>query len=137
MEKRGWKLPFMAGLVMVALGTFLSAFSPNLLVFVLARAVVGLGYLAELFGFQFVFIVSAILTLLTSACIIGMENALLPKNKKDTSRHPGKAGAKNAGSWITVLLFVMLMIAPFNAALLLRREKRTVSRTSDREVGKG
>ncbi len=44
LTRKGWKLPFMAGLGLVALGTLLSAFSPNLLVFIAARAVVGLGY---------------------------------------------------------------------------------------------
>lgn len=44
LEKKGWKLPFVAGIAMVAAGTFLSAFSLNLPMFVLARAVVGLGY---------------------------------------------------------------------------------------------
>ncbi|MCR5302261.1 MAG: MFS transporter [Lachnospiraceae bacterium] len=44
LEKKGWKLPFVAGVVMVAAGTFLSAVSLNLPMFVLARAVVGLGY---------------------------------------------------------------------------------------------
>ena len=44
LTRKGWKLPFMAGLGFVALGTFLSAAAQNLLVFILARAVVGLGY---------------------------------------------------------------------------------------------
>ncbi|MCR4740434.1 MAG: MFS transporter [Lachnospiraceae bacterium] len=44
LEKKGWKLPFVAGLIMVAAGTFMSAVSANLPVFVLARAIVGLGY---------------------------------------------------------------------------------------------
>ena len=44
LTRKGWKLPFGIGLVLVALGTFLSAVSPTLVVFVLARAVVGLGY---------------------------------------------------------------------------------------------
>lgn len=44
LEKKGWKIPFTAGLFMVAAGTFLSAFSVNLIMFVLSRAVVGLGY---------------------------------------------------------------------------------------------
>lgn len=44
LEKKGWKVPFIAGLFMVAAGTLLSAFSANLVMFVLARAVVGLGY---------------------------------------------------------------------------------------------
>ncbi len=44
LEKKGWKMPFISGLLMVALGTFLSAISGNLMLFILARAVVGLGY---------------------------------------------------------------------------------------------
>ena len=44
LEKKGWKIPFTSGLLMVAAGTLLSAFSRNIITFVLARAVVGLGY---------------------------------------------------------------------------------------------
>lgn len=44
LTRKGWKLPFMAGLALVALGTFLSAMATDLLVFIAARAVVGLGY---------------------------------------------------------------------------------------------
>lgn len=44
LTRKGWKLPFMAGLGLVAAGTFLSAVAGNLLVFIAARAVVGLGY---------------------------------------------------------------------------------------------
>ena len=160
LEKNGWKLPFISGLIMVALGTFLSAFSPNLLIFVLARAVVGLGYgfcwmtlrnlslfgkndkeqilgfallnagiyagmncgavlgaiLAEIIGFKFVFIVSAILTLLTSVFIIGMENALVPKNEKDDNKTSENMSDKKSGGLTTAALFVILMIAPASIA---------------------
>jgi len=44
LSRKGWKLPFGIGLLLVAFGTFLSAISPTLLVFIAARAVVGLGY---------------------------------------------------------------------------------------------
>lgn len=44
LTRKGWKLPFGIGLLLVALGTFLSAISPTLPVFIGARAVVGLGY---------------------------------------------------------------------------------------------
>ena len=44
LEKKGWRIPFIAGLFMVAAGTCLSAFSVNLIMFVAARAIVGLGY---------------------------------------------------------------------------------------------
>ncbi len=44
LEKKGWKLPFISGVLMVAAGTFLSALSVNLPMFILARAIVGLGY---------------------------------------------------------------------------------------------
>ena len=44
LEKKGWKLPFVAGVLMVSAGTFLSAFSMNLPMFIISRAVVGLGY---------------------------------------------------------------------------------------------
>lgn len=44
LTRKGWKLPFGIGLLLVAFGTFLSAISPTLPVFIGARAVVGLGY---------------------------------------------------------------------------------------------
>lgn len=44
LTRKGWKLPFAIGLLLVASGTFLSAVSLSLVVFILARAVVGLGY---------------------------------------------------------------------------------------------
>lgn len=44
LTRKGWKLPFGIGLLLVASGTFLSAVSPTLIVFIGARAVVGLGY---------------------------------------------------------------------------------------------
>lgn len=44
LTRKGWKLPFAAGLGLVALGTVLGALSQDLAVFILARAVVGLGY---------------------------------------------------------------------------------------------
>lgn len=44
LTRKGWKLPFGIGLLLVAAGTFMSAFSPTLLIFIAARAVVGLGY---------------------------------------------------------------------------------------------
>ena len=43
LEKKGWKMPFISGLLMVAAGTLMSAFSGSLVIFILARAVVGLG----------------------------------------------------------------------------------------------
>ncbi|MGX8714493.1 MAG: MFS transporter [Lachnospiraceae bacterium] len=44
LEKKGWKLPFVFGLVMVAAGTLFSGLSPNLVAYILSRALVGLGY---------------------------------------------------------------------------------------------
>lgn len=44
LTRKGWKLPFGIGLLLVAFGTFLSALAPSLFIFILARAVVGLGY---------------------------------------------------------------------------------------------
>lgn len=43
-EKRGWKLPFAGGALIVAAGTLLSALADSIALFILARAVVGLGY---------------------------------------------------------------------------------------------
>jgi predicted MFS family arabinose efflux permease len=42
--RKGWKVPFLLGLVFVALGTFLSGIAASIQVFIAARAVVGLGY---------------------------------------------------------------------------------------------
>jgi predicted MFS family arabinose efflux permease len=42
--RKGWKLPFIVGLLIVAGGTLLSALAESLPVFIAARAVVGLGY---------------------------------------------------------------------------------------------
>jgi len=44
LTRKGWKLSFGIGLLLVAAGTFLSAIAPSLLIFIAARAVVGLGY---------------------------------------------------------------------------------------------
>jgi predicted MFS family arabinose efflux permease len=42
--RKGWKLPFLVGLFVVAGGTFLSALAESLPFFIAARAIVGLGY---------------------------------------------------------------------------------------------
>ena len=44
LEKNGWKLPFILGLLIVSAGTLFSALSTNLVLFALSRALVGLGY---------------------------------------------------------------------------------------------
>ena len=166
-EKRGWKLPFIAGLLMVAAGTCLSAFSANLIMFVTARAVVGLGYgfcwmtmrnlsllgrnnretilgfallntgiyagincgsslgaiLADIFGYRAVFVISAALTVLTSAFIIRMENAFLPKKKPVETPTLRNAAGKQKGflmGHMTAILFVILMIAPPSIAASYR-----------------
>ncbi len=162
LEKKGWKLPFLAGLIMVAGGTFLSAFALNLPIFILARAVVGLGYgfcwmtlrnlslfgrdnketllgfallnagiyagmncgaslgaiLADIFGFKIVFVISAILTLLTSVFIIRMENAILShsKQKKEENTEKETLPPPTAPQVISAALFVILMIAPASIA---------------------
>lgn len=177
LEKKGWKLPFMSGLILVALGTFLSAVSPNLPVFVLSRAVVGLGYglcwmtlrnlslfgkdekekllgfallnagiyagmncgsalgaiLADIFGYRIVFVISAVLTIMTSLIIIKLENAILPhRNNKDMQRQEPdphtnaisdsisdadiKASAISFAQKFQAILFVILMIAPASIA---------------------
>lgn len=43
-EDKGWKPSFTVGLVLVVIGNALTAFSPNIVIFILARAVTGLGY---------------------------------------------------------------------------------------------
>ncbi len=160
LEKKGWKLPFIWGLIMVAAGTFMSAVSGNLIIFVIARAVVGLGYgfcwmtlrnlslfgknakeqmlgfallnagiyagmncgaslgaiLAEIYGYKIVFIISAIMTIMSSMFILKMENAILPK-------HTDEAAAKvldnikiQVRDKIIAVLFVVLLIAPTSIA---------------------
>jgi predicted MFS family arabinose efflux permease len=42
--RRGWKLPFVFGLIIVTTGTFLSLLAETMPLFLVARAVVGLGY---------------------------------------------------------------------------------------------
>ena len=163
LEKKGWRLPFMAGLLMVAAGTFLSSFSANLVMFVAARAVVGLGYgfcwmtlrnlsllgrdnretilgfallntgiyagincgsslgaiLADIFGYRAVFVISAVLTVLTSVFIIRMENAFLPKKQPAETPKPNDIAPLQRGFLtgnITAILFVILMIAPASIA---------------------
>ncbi len=44
LAKRGWRPPFLLGLILVMLGTLFSAFAPTLMLFTLARALIGLGY---------------------------------------------------------------------------------------------
>lgn len=162
LTKKGWKLPFGVGLVLVALGTFVSAVSPTLLVFIAARAIVGLGYgfcwmtlrnlalfgkddseqawgfsmlnaglyagincgsslgsiLAEKFGYQNVFFVSVVLTVLCSIAILCMENAVLKKRDGEPQQEAPKtaeAGRKQTfGVWekLQVLCFSVFMIAP-------------------------
>lgn len=43
-EKKGWKTSFVGGLLIVGAGTLLSAFSTTITMFIISRAVVGLGY---------------------------------------------------------------------------------------------
>lgn len=43
-EKCGWKVPFLAGLLLVSGGNVLGAVSTSILPFILSRAIVGLGY---------------------------------------------------------------------------------------------
>ncbi len=162
LEKKGWKIPFLAGLIMVAAGTFMSAVSGNLIIFILARAVVGLGYgfcwmtlrnlslfgkndkeqmvgfallnagiyagmncgaslgsiLAEIFDYKTVFMVSALLTLLSSVFIIRMENAVLPKKKAEEEPVDAKEKGYNIAIQhkLIAILFVILMIAPASIA---------------------
>ncbi len=161
LTKKGWKLPFGVGLVLVALGTFVSAVSPTLLIFIAARAIVGLGYgfcwmtlrnlalfgkddseqawgfsmlnaglyagincgsslgsiLAEKFGYQNVFFVSVVLTILCSIAILCMENAVLRKRDGEPEQEaPVEETVKKQvfGVWekLQVLCFSVFMIAP-------------------------
>jgi predicted MFS family arabinose efflux permease len=42
--RKGWKVPFLAGLALVAGGTLLSGLANSIIVFIISRAIVGLGY---------------------------------------------------------------------------------------------
>lgn len=44
LEKKGWKTSFSSGLLVMTLGSVLSALAPNILLFIVSRACVGLGY---------------------------------------------------------------------------------------------
>ena len=161
LEKKGWKMPFISGLFLVVAGTFMSAVSTNLFIFILSRAVVGLGYgfcwmtlrnlslfarnnaesllgfallnagiyagincgsslgaiLADIFGYKTVFIISGVLTLMTSAFIIKMENAVLPRKNSSQGQHIQEDNEmKPMRQHISVALFVILMIAPASIA---------------------
>jgi len=43
-DKKGWKPPFMGGIIVVAIGSFLCSMASNLTFFALARGLVGIGY---------------------------------------------------------------------------------------------
>lgn len=43
-ERKGWKLPFSSGLLLVSIGNIFTALSGNILFFICSRAIVGLGY---------------------------------------------------------------------------------------------
>jgi len=43
-ERRGWRLPFLSGLIFMGLGLLLSGLAWNGLIFILARAITGIGY---------------------------------------------------------------------------------------------
>ena len=161
LEKKGWKLPFIAGLLLVAAGTFASAVSVNLVMFILARAIVGLGYgfcwmtlrnlslftkddrerllgfallnaglyagmncgsslgaiLADIFGYKTVFMISAVMTVLTSLFIISMENAIMPRTEpKPEKKDDPDQVRMNVGQAVLAVLFVLLMIAPASIA---------------------
>ena len=154
LTRKGWKLPFAAGLGLVALGTFLSAMARELLVFIGARAVVGLGYgfcwmtlrnlalfgrsekektwgfsmlnaglyagmncgsalgsiLAERFGYRNVFLMATVLTLLCSAFIIRMENAVLPRSGQ--TREKRERSGLRVREKLQLVSFSVFMIAP-------------------------
>lgn len=153
-ERKGWKLPFMAGLLLVAAGTLLSAFSVNIMMFIISRMVVGLGYgfcwmtlrnfalfgrtdqekvegfshlnaglyagincgsvlgsiLAEKLGYTTVFVLAAVFTLLCSLMIIRLENKTYVR--PSISVNVKKDNSVAFSSWVIVVLFVVLMIAP-------------------------
>lgn len=153
--QKGWKFPFGIGLLFVAFGTFLSALSPTLFIFIMARAVVGLGYgfcwmtlrnlalfgkddsqqawgfsmlnaglyagmncgsslgsiLAEKFGYQNVFLMAAVLTLVCSLMIFRMENAVLHQTKENKAEVLPKVSFRMT-ELIQVVCFSVFMIAP-------------------------
>lgn len=52
MDKKGWHIPFMGGIILSVAGAGLSAMAPDAVSFILARAVVGLGYGLAWMGIQ-------------------------------------------------------------------------------------
>lgn len=44
LDRRGWRFPFIVGLGIVAIGSLISAFASNVVIFVLTRGIVGIGY---------------------------------------------------------------------------------------------
>lgn len=44
LDKKGWKKPFLIGLILIAIGSFMSGIAGNALLFIIARGVSGIGY---------------------------------------------------------------------------------------------
>lgn len=153
-EKRGWKMPFLGGLAFVAAGTLGSALAPNILLYILSRAVVGLGYgfcwmtlrnfalfgrndkeksegfsllnaglyagincgsvlgaiLAERLGYEIVFVLSAVFTLLCALVITRLENAVYVPPVQSAAAVQEKTGTP--AQWREFVEFLVLMIAP-------------------------
>ena len=153
-EKRGWKMPFLGGLAFVAAGTICSTLAPNIIFYIAARAVVGLGYgfcwmtlrnfalfgrndkekaegfsllnaglyagincgsvlgaiLAERLGYEVVFSISAIFTLLCAIVIARLENAVYVPPKIPEAANAAATGSRK--QWTAFILFLVLMIAP-------------------------
>lgn len=161
LEKKGWKLPFIGGVFLVAGGTLLSGLATHIVMFILARSLVGLGYgfswmtlrnislfgrnqeekavgfsllnagiyagmncgsvlgsiLAESFGYQTVFMIATIFTLICSLVILRMENAIYQRPIVEKKKQEdGKVESWKFGQVMILALFVILMIAPASIA---------------------
>jgi MFS family permease len=164
--RKGWKLPFIVGLFVVAGGTLLSAAAQSILVFVAARAIVGLGYgfcwmtlrnlsllskdeeeqnrgfvllnagiyagmncgavmgsvLAESAGYQNVFIVGTLLTVLCVFAVLKLKNAVIQQTGKPETVVPAlpvKEARETAGpdrgkgaEFREALGFLFLLVLP-------------------------
>ncbi|MDR0550924.1 MAG: MFS transporter [Spirochaetaceae bacterium] len=128
--KKGWKQPFIMGILFVIAGTFLSAWAENFFVFVLARALTGLGY-----GFCWMTLRNLSLFGITSnerSWAFAMLNAGL---------YAGMNCGQTAGSILAVTLNyrAVLLIAGFTTALsgltvlLLKNDRLAAAPSTDND----
>lgn len=154
--KKGWKQPFLMGIGFVIAGTFLSALTYSFVMFVSARALVGLGYgfcwmtlrnlslfgmnaherswgfamfnaglyagmncgqvtgsiLADFFGYQIIFVISALASVVSGIAVLFIKNDRLnaPEEKSRTAVRPDAGGNKRG--LVQMLTVLLLLVAP-------------------------